>query len=29
MVDQNNGLGGDIRIIPVALSSAGLTTWED
>jgi D-glycero-alpha-D-manno-heptose-7-phosphate kinase len=29
MVDKINGLGGDIRIIPVSLSSAGLTTWED
>lgn len=29
MVDKINGLGGDIRVIPIALSSAGLKTWEE
>jgi D-glycero-alpha-D-manno-heptose-7-phosphate kinase len=29
MIDKISGLGGDIRVIPVSLSPAGLKTWED
>jgi hypothetical protein len=29
MVDKINGLGDDIRVIPVSLSPAGLKTWEE
>ena len=29
MIDKIDGLGGDIRVIPMALSSTGLKTWEE